>query len=160
MDQLAVGDRVKVAVDSYSDVFMFTHRLADVSTSFVVVRTLSGHSMAATHGHYLYVNGVLATAASVKIGDLITVETGRQSPVVHVSETVKAGLYNPQTLHGDIVVNGLVASTYTTAVAPSFGHALLAPLRLIYSAFGTSTALFAEGGDSFVHFAPTALGEY
>jgi desert hedgehog len=159
MDQLAVGDRVKVAVDSFSDVFMFTHRLADVLTSFVVLRTESGHSISTTHGHYLYINGALTPAASVKLGDLVTMGTGEQTRVIHVSESVQAGLYNPQTLHGDIVVNGLLASTYTTAVAPSVGHAWLAPLRLMYSAFGVSTALFNEGSDSFVNLAPTGLGE-
>ncbi len=43
------------------------------------------------------------------------------------------GLYNPQTAAGDIVVDGFVASTYTTFASPRAAHALLAPLRLAAS---------------------------
>lgn len=39
------------------------------------------------------------------------------------------GLYNPQTKHGSIIVNNILAGTYTTAVAPGLVHAVLAPLR-------------------------------
>lgn len=43
------------------------------------------------------------------------------------------GLYNPQTLDGRIVVNGIIASTYTTAVIPEAAHALLTPLRCLFN---------------------------
>ena len=57
------------------------------------------------------------------------------------------GLYNPHTLHGDVVVDGVLTSTYTGVVHPALAHALLAPLRQLYSAglsFGTNVAWGAK----------------
>ena len=46
----------------------------------------------------------------------------------------KTGLYNPHTLHGDIVVDGVLTSTYTAAFSPTLAHVALAPLRALYRA--------------------------
>lgn len=35
----------------------------------------------------------------------------------------------PATIHGDLVVNGFVTSTYTTAIEPIVAYGNLAPLR-------------------------------
>jgi hypothetical protein len=155
MDQLRIGDRVKVAPRTFSDVFMFTHKLHDVDAIFVVIRTASGHSISVTPGHYIYVNGALVSAATVKTGDELALSTGAHSTVVSVSETVQAGLFNPQTLHGDIAVNGILASTYTTAVSPVYGHAYLSPLRMAYSALGMSLGLLENGADWTASFLPS-----
>ena len=48
------------------------------------------------------------------------------------TDTQVKGLYNPLTLAGDIVVDGILASTYTKAVTPKMAHAALAPLRMMY----------------------------
>jgi len=42
------------------------------------------------------------------------------------------GLFNPHTFDGSIAVDGVVCSTYTTAVKPVAGQALLAPVRLLF----------------------------
>jgi hypothetical protein len=160
MDQLLVGDRVKVAENTFSDVFMFTHKLHDAVAMFVVIDTASGHSISLTPGHYIYVNGVLTSAASVKIGDELELSTGARSTVVSVSETVQTGLFNPQTLHGDIAVNGIVASTYTTAVSPVLGHAWLTPLRMVYCALGSTTGLLENGAEFAASILPGGSATY
>jgi Hint module len=160
MDQLRIGDRVKVATHSFSDVFMFTHKLHSVDATFVVIRTASGHTISATPGHYIYVNGALASTASVKIGDKLELSTGAQCTVVSVSEAVQTGLFNPQTLHGDIVVNGVLASTYTTAVSPMFGHAGLCPLRMVYSALGMTLGLLENGAELAARILPSGSSSY
>ena len=53
--------------------------------------------------------------------------------VVAVATESSTGLYNPHTLNGDIMVNGVKTSTYTSAVAPALAHAALWPVRMLYS---------------------------
>jgi hypothetical protein len=43
-----------------------------------------------------------------------------------------AGLYNPHTLTGQIVVDGVLASCYTRAVHPAIARLLLSPLAMLY----------------------------
>lgn len=135
MRHLVAGDRVKIGADSFSDVFMFTHKLPDLVSPFVRLETASGKSISLSPGHYLYAGGSLVAADAVQMGDELTLADGSQSRVVSIVEEHKRGLYNPQTLHGDIVVDGVVTSTYTTAVQPSFAHSvLLGPARALYRA--------------------------
>ena len=71
----------------------------------------------------------LLPTQSIHSGDSLLLGNGTLS-VVHSIKFIDAfGLYNPQTMHGNIVVNGVQASTYTTALHPSAAHALLTPLR-------------------------------
>ncbi len=114
---------------------MFTHKLADVKYSFVQIDTSAGNKLTLTAGHYLYLNGKLAAASTARVGDVVTVNDA-PAAVVSVKSVAGTGLYNPQTVHGDIVVDGVLASTYTTAVHPGLGHALLSPLRAVYERLG------------------------
>jgi hypothetical protein len=161
MDELRVGHRVRVANDAFSDVFLFTHKLQRATAPFLLIRTASGHSVSMTSGHYVYANGAsLIPAASIQVGDDLTLASGARSAVVSVSEAVHTGVYNPQTLHGDIVVDGIVASTYTTAVSPVLGHASLSPLRALYSALGVTTSLLDGGADYAVRLLPRGIHSY
>jgi hypothetical protein len=137
LDALAVGDRVQVGPGAHSPVFMFTHREAGGVRDFVQLRTASGHAVAATEGHYLPVAGRgLVSAGAVAVGDVLALGSGDVSAVVAVEAVRSTGLFNPQTLHGEIVVDGVVASTYTTAVEPSAAHAVLGPVRALYNVLG------------------------
>lgn len=146
MDSVSVGDVVKVGVDQYSRVFMFTHKMADVAHEFVTLETESGASLSLTQGHYLYVNGALAAAKTVNVGDVLTLGNGKSSAVVAVGSTSGTGLFNPQTVNGNVVVDGVLASTYTTTVEPSFAHAILAPFRMLNNFGFQFTALESGGG--------------
>jgi desert hedgehog len=146
MDELVAGDRVHVGRGMFSEVFMFTHMFADVAANFVVIDAASsGAHLRLTPGHYMYVNGVLAAAKSVAVGDAIELADGTMDTVAAVSSAVLQGLYNPQTLQGDIVVDHVRVSTYTTAVEPAFAHAALTPLRAAYRYLGISASLFSKG---------------
>lgn len=134
MDELSIGDRVRTGSDSFSDVFMFTHKLAHVVNDFVRIQTAAGQELTLTHSHYLYLNGALAAADQVRIGDSVQLSSGSSTTVTAVTYTKETGLYNPQTLQGDIFVDGVRASTYTRAVPPKIAHTLLAPLRTLYRA--------------------------
>lgn len=133
MRELEVGDRVEVGRGVYSDVFMFTHKMHDVMHEFVTIRVGSVEKVEAsvtlTHGHFLYVNSKLATAGSVVVGDELELVSGERSTVVDVSCALHKGLFNPQTAHGDLVVDSVRVATYTTAIDTGVAHSLLAPLR-------------------------------
>lgn len=133
MDSLRVGDRVLVGSGMFSTVFMFTHRNERGRDVFIRIQTSSGASIMLTHGHYIYVNDGLQPASKVMVGDTLYLATGIRQIVVS-TECISGnfGLYNPQTIHGDIVVDGIRASTYTTAVLPEVAHAMLHPVRKSY----------------------------
>lgn len=134
MSHLETGDSVLVGPGTYSPVFMWTHRDAEASPANAYVQlTTAHHSVTLTRGHYLYVSSEagemkLVPAGEVRRGDILTTLSGREA-VVSARSVRARGLYNPQTIHGDIVVGGVVSTTYTTAVPPMAAHALLAPLR-------------------------------
>jgi Hint module len=153
MDALAIGDSVKVGVNQYSRVFMFTHKSSSVVSQFVTLKTSSGASLALTKGHYIYVNGALAAASTVAVGDELTLGNGETSAVTTVGSITGAGLFNPQTVNGNVVVNGVVSSTYTIAVEPNFAHAILAPFRLLNN-FGFSFTALESGGGLLAAAAP------
>jgi Hint module len=136
MDDLTIGDVVKTGPNSFSPVFMFTHRDADIAVAdFISVTTASGHVLALSSGHYLPVDGGLKAASSIAIGDVLMLENGDGSAITSIETKAGTGLYNPQTADGSIVVDGIVASTFTTAVDPVVGSALLAvPSALFCSA--------------------------
>lgn len=143
MEDVVVGDVVRVGRNMFSRVFMFTHKMAATTNHFVSLKT-GAAEIELTSGHYIYVNGALATASTVNVGDFLTLATGEASTVEAVGSSIRVGLYNPQTVSGDIVVSGVLASTYTAAVEPSLAHALLAPFRAL-SAFGWTFAKLESG---------------
>lgn len=145
MDGLAVGDRVHVGRGSYSPVFMFTHRAAAHAGAYVELATASGARLRATAGHFVHAGGALVRADAVRAGDVMELGDGGGDVVAGVRWVPGRGLYNPQTVHGDVVVDGLRTSTYTSAVQPEVAHALLAPLRAVYGALGWSSAALEEG---------------
>lgn len=133
MDQLVVGDSVRVGPNEFSEVYYFSTEMTDVTTKFVKITTANAE-LQLTQNHFLYVNGELQTASEVKAGDVVVLADGTKSPVTAVDSAWGPGLYNPHTLNGDIVVDGVKTSTYTEAVHPRLAHALLMPLRTMYSA--------------------------
>jgi Hint module len=73
--------------------------------------------------------------------------------VVAVGSTIRVGFFNPRTVFGNVVVNDVVSSTYTTAVQPTVAHATLAPFRK-RNKFGFSYAARDSGGGALANVAP------
>ena len=160
MDTLKVGDRVMVGNNKSSEVYMFSHRLEDIETTFIKITTSVGDLMM-TSGHYLYVNGHLATAGTVKIGDSVVSESGESVIVVGVSQERSTGLYNPHTMDGDIVVDGIITSTYTEAIAPTLAHSLLWPVRMLYTlGYDIVNGMFDEGSALVTGLLPGGAKKY
>jgi desert hedgehog len=159
MDALAVGDMVKVGPNVYSKVFMFTHKIADITRNFVELSGASGASILLTAGHYIPVDGILLPASSVSAGARLRLGNGLSEVVTAVRLVSGSGLYNPQTLQGDIVVNGIVASTYTTAVAPPLAHAILSPVRTLFRTFGSTITFIENGGGTLANALQSVAGD-
>ena len=83
MSAVVIGDKVQVGVNTFSDVYMFSHRMADVQSTFVQLATAT-HVLTVTLDHYVHVNGSLRVARLVEAGDLLTLEDGSMTPVTEV----------------------------------------------------------------------------
>ncbi|KAJ3591565.1 hypothetical protein NHX12_006698 [Muraenolepis orangiensis] len=64
--------------------------------------------------------------------------TATLSGVTAVEERRARGLYAPLTLHGSVVVDGVLASCYAVVDQPRLAHWALAPLRLIHRLLGAA----------------------
>jgi FAD binding domain/Hint module/Berberine and berberine like len=156
MSDLVLGDKVRVSPTAFSPIFFFSHQYAGVSgASFISIATCDDDSSAPaascpstctttlrritlTANHYLVLaSGRLAAAESLSVGDMLRSGAADSSRTVSVVAVAPAGadlvgLYNPHTLTGQIVVDGVLASCYTRAVHPAIARLLLSPLAILY----------------------------
>lgn len=132
MSNLRIGDQVHVGRGIYSSVIMFTHQTRSKKSWFVKMKTESGHEVWTTRGHYIPTERGLIHARDVVKGDIVSLGNGGKVAVTGVELGQGNGLYNPQTAHGEIVVNGVVTSTYTEVIRSEMAHALLTPIRFLY----------------------------
>ena len=133
MANLRHGERVAVGSGSHSDVYFFGHHSPNRMSMFVEIsHTGQDKVLRISPGHYLYVNDKLATAESVKVGDTLVDSDGFSLIVTDVNRVMDTGLYAPTSLHGDLIVDGVRVSSYTSAIHPTLAHHLLSPLRLAY----------------------------
>lgn len=128
MDELFGGDRIRVLRDMHSDVYLFTHRVHKRTARFVKVETDCGRSVTLTRSHYMYANGRLVSAGDVRVGEWLETVDGN-CKVARVSKVVAQGLFAPHTMHGDLLVDGVRVSSYSTAVEPRLAHSALGFVR-------------------------------
>ena len=127
---LRIGDCVQVGTrGDCSRVYAFSHRLHKGTFDFLAIETVSGQTLRATAGHFVYVNDNLRAARDVKPGDVVWDAHGKSTMVKKITSVRLQGLFNPHTISADIVVDGLRASTFTEAVKPTVANALLTPIR-------------------------------
>ena len=117
---------------------MFSHWSAAPLSDFVEIELENAVVLLATSGHYIWVvaplkgrhkviskaDVKLIEAKKVKIGmTLPYVSSAGQAPigleVIDTRMTRTRGLFNPHTSSGSIVVNGIVATTFTNTLPPS-----------------------------------------
>ncbi|KAJ3177513.1 hypothetical protein HDU85_005883 [Gaertneriomyces sp. JEL0708] len=150
MMDVEIGDRVQVGFNRYSEVrnstlrhpfayfahrirskvFMWTHRIPTIRVDFVKITHDHG-TLLVSEDHYVYANHKMMTSRSVRVGDIIPLHDNKMLVVQNVSRENDVGLYNPQTRHGDIVVNGVVVTTYTNVVHPSVARGFISASKLL-----------------------------
>lgn len=142
MDSLQIGHRVQTGPSRYSTIFSWTHRSPQIEAEFVRLLTSLPSPLVLTPSHYVYNgNGRLVLARSIKIGDSLLGGDGSNLTVHSIDYVRMKGLYNPQTMDGDIVVSDVLVSTYTQAVKPTAAHAFLVPVRAFSRLFSVPTFL-------------------
>lgn len=134
MDELRIGDSVQTGREEFSPIFAWTHQSEGAVSTFVSVKhATSQHSFKVTPNHFVYKKGgELVLARDLRIGDVLVAGDGSASEIETIEWISERGLYNPQTVQGDIVVDGITASTYTLAVQPMMAHAMLSPVRAVF----------------------------
>ena len=158
ISELAIGDRVLAARPDgstfFDDVYLFGHKDAAVVTSFVKLETASGAVLRLTGDHHVPVRragaALVLPSAAVQVGDLVRVvgdANAALEPVASKSIVQDRGLFNPYTLSGTIVVDGVVASSHSSSALdglfaalgvsiPDGYQAAFAPLRALYRLVG------------------------
>lgn len=143
MEELLIGDLVQVSPGLYSEVFVFTHRVSSGMSEFIYLYSnFSDAPLTITAGHFLPVNGDMTEAKNARVGDTIELGKGGIAEITRLDFRKGRGMYSPQTLDGRIVVDGVVASTYTRAIEMGAAHALLTPLRYLFQIFGRTDVSF------------------
>eukprot|EP00177_Eucheuma_denticulatum_P000732 GFKZ01001314.1.p1 GENE.GFKZ01001314.1~~GFKZ01001314.1.p1 ORF type:complete len:591 (-),score=66.26 GFKZ01001314.1:234-2006(-) len=134
MEDLALAEKIAVGGGEHSDVFFFGHRNSEELSDYVSIKhTGSDTRLRISPGHYLYVDGKLRTARSVRAGNRLRDVDGKDTLfVTEVAGERLRGAYAPTSMHGDLVVDGVVVSSYTDVMHPGLAHKLLHPLRLLY----------------------------
>ncbi|OSX71655.1 hypothetical protein BU14_0515s0002 [Porphyra umbilicalis] len=148
MGELALGDRVRVSASAWEPVVFFSHRDAAAVGAYVALTTASGRVLVATGGHLIYAADAAAAggwglkpASAVAVGDtlpLVSTDGGGAAnasaaaaaggTVVGVAPAAAAGFFNPHTPSGDLIVDGVRVSAYTTAVPLRVARALMGPV--------------------------------
>merc|ERR1712178_335800 len=162
MKSLQVGDRVRSGEASFSEVYFFSHQLRKVITSFVQLTTDTRHRIELSRKHFILTSkncdghSQQAYAQDVQIGMCVFTKEQQgmtMSRVTQKSIVRSEGLYNPFTIDGSIVVDGVQASAHSdwfldslaaplglTSTLPSIYQAVLAPARWMYHAVGSEVA--------------------
>lgn len=168
MGALNAGDAIHTGENpsSTSKVFAFSHRDFNASSPDMVSILFGNRSRSITlsKNHYVYANGKLCAAGSVRTMDLLKLGNGRMARVDKVVHNVrKVGLFAPHSFHGDIVVNDVVVSTYTADFHPVIAHWILAPVRAFSVLFDVDEPIgsfFYDGGGIWMKWLPRGSLRY
>lgn len=151
MAELRIGDVIRVGREEFSPVFMFSHRSKWTKVEkYVQIKAGEGRDVTMTEGHMVRVRGKgYIRGGNVEVGEWVeSVEGWEQVKEVELVEGW--GLYNPQTVHGEIVVDGVICSTWSEEVGGGMGVGLMAPLRWLFGIGAVAESNFggvlSEGG--------------
>ena len=131
---------------------MFSHQNHQIRTEFVEILTGSGTKFLASPDHYIWVHAdnnatedpisikaKLVKACDVRLGHKLLQTTPTQitpirALVVRISRSTRQGLFNPHTSSGTIVVDDILASTFTSTLPPSLTlHSVItSPALVLY----------------------------
>jgi desert hedgehog protein len=187
MRDVRLGDRIMVArADGslgYEDVYLNTHKDSLSAMPYVELALASGRSLMLSPRHFIpvaagpapaWAEQIAKGANEIAVGDFVwsRADDGRMVPdeVAAVRTKVEVGAYNPLTMNGTIVVDGVVASAHSdwfldgivsADAQTKVYQAILAPVRVAYRALGPArmeTITEGWGVVDFVREATTSSG--
>ena len=94
------------------------------------IKLHSGNEITLSPGHHVLTVEKEVSAHELRWGMKIQCTNGRE--IVKTTNVVKqTGLYNPHTLYGAIIVDGIILSTYTRHLQYFAANALLSPCSML-----------------------------
>jgi len=162
MKDLQVGDIVRSGANSFSEVYVFSHQLLSTETAFVKISVAGGNSLELSPTHFIPVSQAcdgtmeMVRASDAKVGSCVLSSGSnslKQSKIISHDIRISKGLYNPFTKHGNIVVDGILASSHSewflddlatkfggVSFLPSIYQVVMAPARFLYDLVGPEIA--------------------
>lgn len=148
MSHLQPGDSVLALSESggmiFSRVLLFLHLDAEHRSTFLILRTENGHRLTITPNHLIFMApnlklhyheyyATFATKATRGAYVLICGRDGHVHPskIVSVSQEERIGVYAPLTEHGNLFVDGVLASSYASIEDQKLAHWAFGPLRFL-----------------------------
>jgi len=152
MDNLKIGDYVRVSPKLYSRVYAFGHYDDSASIMYQQIHAVGFDSpLEISTEHMIYVKNskgkaTLVPAGDLKVGDVLVSDLSDRTQsnefvIQSIVSVEKTGVYAPFTYDGNILVNGVVASNYLKLMGlPNnihswlhawMSHAATAPRRVI-----------------------------
>lgn len=148
MSQLQPGDSVLALSESggiiFSPVLLFLHLDAEHRSTFLILSTENGHRLTITPNHLIFMAPSLklyyyeyyaSFASQVTRGAYVLIWgiEGRVHPskIISVSQEERIGVYAPLTEHGNLFVDGVLASSYASIEDQRLAHWAFGPLRFL-----------------------------
>ena len=182
MTDVRLGDRVLAARPDgtlgYEEVYLNTHRDAVSSAPYVALRLASGRELRLSPRHFIPVAASAGDAWSsrvtkggdeIRVGDFVWSRSADGSMaldrVVTATTQVAVGAYNPLTMNGTIVVDGVIASAHSdwfldgivsAQAQAQIYQAVLAPVRVAYQVLGPARMTTITESWGVVDFVRTA----
>lgn len=149
MSCLQPGDAVLALSESgkvvFSRILLFLHRDTNSRSTFLILRTGDGQELALTPNHLIFVDQShelhhhtyhARFASRVRSGDYVLVSGTdgglRPSKIVSISMEERPGVYAPMTEHGNLFVDGVLASSYASVEDHRLAHWAFGPLRFFF----------------------------
>jgi ABC-type phosphate transport system substrate-binding protein len=111
MQDLSIGDNVKVSGGKYSRVYSFGHYDRDVQASYVSIDAGLGKPLIVSQDHMVFVNDKPMKASFVSVGDKLSLANG-YATVKEISKVTAGGAFAPFTKEGTIIVDSIKVSSY------------------------------------------------
>eukprot|EP00095_Tigriopus_kingsejongensis_P007705 maker-scaffold142_size315517-snap-gene-2.22 protein:Tk07705 transcript:maker-scaffold142_size315517-snap-gene-2.22-mRNA-1 annotation:"sonic hedgehog protein" len=151
LEHLSIGEQVLSADAkgqlSYSPVITFLHQDGSRNQTFLRLTTDTGHSLTVTPKHLVFIRDPESAtirssmAKSVLIGEELLIHRPgsrrmQQAKVTGISVVLRRGIYAPLTTHGTVLINDVLASSYSHIHSQSLAHWAFGPMRWSYLFFG------------------------
>jgi hypothetical protein len=142
MEDLRVGDRVLTKGGKYNTIYTFDHFHHTKPTSFLQIYTDSTEQdgpIELTGNHLIFLEGKAnpVPAKQIESGDYVSTPQG-PARVTQITTITRNGLYSPLTTDGSIVINNMIASTYSSPVGTEYieinGFQVIAVQKFIHMA--------------------------
>jgi hypothetical protein len=166
MEALKVGDEV-LTEHGYSRIYAFGHDDITIKqASYIQISTAANTTLLISPEHILPLDGQMDFAKKAVVGMQVTLANGKRTTVTSLRVVERNGAHAPFTLDGTIVVDGILASSFsftpsltlggvTVLTGHSVGTMWTSPLRLM-SRFapwiGSDDWHNAEGQHMFVQW--------